>query len=315
MNETPNQALKPTTPDRVRPLTGVEQTDTNEDLEHRVELLKREVDALQIAITGSSKPWYKNVSTLLAVIALLFSFGTTYVSNRRIAAQEILSARQELRGLLQRLAALPKENIEIGKKYENDATSAATVSSLLNQENALLARNASEIARKLPTKSVSATEYYAIAVGLQNSYDITGTEEFLNYSINASPDFNTEIGALRMLASLRFIQGNSEAGRVQYQKALNIFAKYPEYPPYTKATANIWTELAWATSEANNNSYPTAIQHIENAEQLSTALPNNSGGNYFKALIAQTRSQVAGGKPPLSPTGSQFSVPAASPPQ
>src|SRR5262249_5796573 len=149
MNEAPNQGLKPTTSDRVRPLTGVEQ---NEHLEHRVELLKREVDALQIAITGSSKQWYKNVSTLLAVIALLFSFGTTYVSNRRISAQDILSARQELRGLLQRLAALPKENIDIGKKYEKDATSAAAVSSLINQENSLLARNASEIARKLPTK-------------------------------------------------------------------------------------------------------------------------------------------------------------------
>ena len=92
----------------------------SEDLEQRVETLRREVDALQLAIIGQSKPWYRDVSTLLSIIALLFSFGTTYVSDRRVAAQDIQSTRQELRGLLQRLAALPKENVDMTKKYQGD---------------------------------------------------------------------------------------------------------------------------------------------------------------------------------------------------
>jgi len=61
----------------------------NEDLEQRVDLMKREIDALQIAVTGQSKPWYKNVSTLLSVTALLFSFGTTFVSYHRANIQDI----------------------------------------------------------------------------------------------------------------------------------------------------------------------------------------------------------------------------------
>lgn len=287
----------------------------NEDLENRFELMKREVDALQIAITGQSKPWYKNVATLLSVIALLFSFGTTYVSSRRIAAQDIQSARQELRGLLQRLAALPKENVDAGIKYVEDPASRALVSGFINQENSLLTRNAAELARKLSAKSVSATEYYAIALALQNAYDLTGAQEFLNYSINAAPDFNTEIGALRMMAGMRFIQGSPEAGRVEYQKALNIFSKYPQYDPFTKISTNVWTELAWAFSEANNNSFSVASQHIENAEGLLVALPNGPGVSMLRAQVSQARSQFSSGKPLTNPVvGSQLDVtPSSSP--
>jgi hypothetical protein len=171
---------------------------------------------------------------------------------------------------------------------------------LINQENSLLARNAAELARKLSTKSVSATEYYAIAVALQNSYDLTGAQEFLNYSLNASPDFNTEIGALKMLAGMRFIQGNPEAGRAEYQKALNIFSKYPQYDPYTKTSTKVWIELAWATSEASNYSSSTASQHVDNADGLLVTLPNSPGLNTLRALVSQVRSQISSGKPPAS---------------
>ena len=51
--------------------------------------MKQEIDALQVAVTGQSRPWYKDMSAWLSTAALLFSLGTTYVSNRRIAAQEL----------------------------------------------------------------------------------------------------------------------------------------------------------------------------------------------------------------------------------
>lgn len=83
-------------------------------------LLKREVDALQIEILGIKIPWYKNISTILSILALIFSFGTTFVSYSRTKSLDIQSQRVELRGLLQRLAALPRENVEITKKYSGD---------------------------------------------------------------------------------------------------------------------------------------------------------------------------------------------------
>src|SRR5262249_29566262 len=57
------------------------------------------------------------MSTLIALAAFLFSFGTTIVSYRRANRQDVHNLKTELRGLLQRLAALPKENLEVMQKY------------------------------------------------------------------------------------------------------------------------------------------------------------------------------------------------------
>lgn len=280
-----------------------------EVLEQKVDLMKREVDALQIAMTERAKPWYQNLSTWLSVVALLFSFGTTYVSYRRTAIQDVQSSRQELRGLLQRLSALPKENVDIRKRYGDDPASMNLVGGFINQENALLARQAAELARKIPADLVSGTEYYAIAIALQNSYDLSGAEEFLQYSARAAKDFNTEIAALRFTANLQFVQGRPEAGRVEYQKALNIFSKYPGYDPFTRTSTNVWTELAWAFSEAGVGAQSFAHQHVENAKALVQALPRSPGGDMLNAQVAQAEMQFATGQPVTAPgAGSQLGI-------
>jgi len=280
-----------------------------EELEQKVDLMKREIDALQIAITGNTKPWYQNISTLLSVVALLFSFGTTYVSYHRTTVQDIQSSRQELRGLIQRLATLPKENVDIQRKYADDPASINLVAGFINQENSLLARQAAELAKKLPGDLVSGTEYYAIAIALQNSYDLSAADEFLKYSVQAAKDFNTEIAAQRSTASLQFIQGRPEAGRVEYQKALNIFSKYPGYDPFTKTSTNVWTELAWASSEASVGPLSLAYQHVENAKALVNGLPHSPGANMLYAQVSQAEVQFASGQPITSPVaGSQLGV-------
>lgn len=101
-------------------------------------LLKKEVDALQVKILEQRTPWYKNISTIISLIALFFSFGTTFVSYNRTQIQDIQDRRVELRGLLQRLSTLPRENLEATKKYAGDPASASSIYGLINQENTLL---------------------------------------------------------------------------------------------------------------------------------------------------------------------------------
>jgi hypothetical protein len=282
----------------------------SEELEQKVDLMKREIDALQIAITGHTNPWYKDVSTILSVVALLFSFGTTYVSYHRTAVQDIQSRRQELRSLLQRLAALPKENVDIQKKYANDPASMKVVAGLIDQEGTVLARQAAEIAKKLPGDLVSGTEYYSIAIALQNSYDLAGADEFLKYSIQAATDFATEIAAVRSTAVLQFSQGRPESGRVEYQKALNIFSKYPGYDPFTRTSTNVWTEVAWAFSEAGVGQLALARQHIESAKALVNGLPRSPGADMLRAQVSQAEGQIGSDRPVSSPlAGPQLGVP------
>lgn len=272
----------------------------DESLERKVEVMKKEIDAIQISLAEPAKPWYQNMSTVLAVVALLFSFGTTYVSYRRTALQDVLSTRQDLRGLLQRLAALPKENVEIQKTYSGDAIVMGQISGLINQENSFLARQAAELAKRLPDEMLTAGEYHAIAVALQNAYDLKGAAEFIRSSIRAADiarDFNTEISAVRVMANLLFIQGHPESGRVEYQKALDIFSKYPDYDPFTRSATHIWTELSWAISEANAGYFPLAKQHVGNAEGHLAGLPPSPGVERLNDQISQTRSMIFSASP------------------
>jgi tetratricopeptide (TPR) repeat protein len=286
----------------------------SEDLEQRVELMRKEIDTLQVAAAEKSKPWYMNVSTLLSAIALTFSFGTTFVSYHRTNVQDVQNARSELRGLLQRLAALPKENMEAGIKYATDPGSMNVISGFINQENTLLVRNAAELAKKLPAGSVSPTEYYAIAVAFQAAYDPADAEQFVQYAMNAEPDFNIEISCLRMMANLKFIKGRPEEGRADYQKALAIFSKYPQYDPFTRAQTNVLTEISWAYSEAGGYDFAAANQHLDNAAKIVAPLPRSPGVNGLQSQIDQARAKISQGAPPpnLTPE-SQLPVPTASP--
>lgn len=280
----------------------------SETVDDRLDVMKREIDALQVAVTGQRTPWYKSVSTIISFAALAFSFGTTYVSYRRTEVQDIQSMRQELRGILQRLAALPKENLDISKRYKEDPAAINLAGGFITQENSLLSRQAAEIARRLPKDKVSATEYYAIALALQNSYNIHSERDFLLLCIENAKDFSDEIAALRTIANLEFIEGHAEAGRVKYQEALNIFAKYPGYDSYTKASTDIWTELNWAASEAGLGARSLVSQHIQNAENLLTTLAPGPGTEMLRSQISQAKQlYVSSGVITSISAGSQLS--------
>jgi tetratricopeptide (TPR) repeat protein len=271
--------------------------ENSEDKSVDLVLLKKEVDALQVAVHGQRAPWYKNIPTIISVVALLFSFGTTFVSYQRTQSQDIQNARVELRGLLQRLASLPRENIEITKKYEQiDPAAVNMISSSLNQENSLLARQAAEIAKKLPSGSVSATEYYSIGFALQNAYNLEDARELFTKAIDVSTDLNDRVGALRGRASLLFMTGQPDAGRVDFQRALSVFSDFrnTSYNEYTKRSTHIWTELGWAYAEANIGAKDIALQHVENAEEYLSGLIAGPGESQLRSQIHQARSLISG---------------------
>lgn len=274
---------------------------TNQDLALEIGRMRDEIDALQVALMKRQDPWFKNVSVVVSVLALLFSFGTTYVSYNRTNAQDIQSLRSELRGVLQRLASLPKENFEMAKKYQDDPDGSGLLSSLTAQENSLLVRQAAEMARKLPVGQVSAIEYFSIASALRDSYDIDGAMEFQRLAFKSSTAFADSLAATRMLADLLFLQGQPEAGRMEYQRALNIFSRYKGYHDYVQKSTHIMTELNWASSEAQSGFFDLANQHIASAELLVSALPPGPGSDQLRKQIDQRKRLINRAHPLVSP--------------
>ena len=279
-------------PFRVPPPPKPNEMRPGDDLNDTIGSMKREIDALQVTVMTQKRFWYKDPATVISFLALAFSFGTTYVSYHRADLQDVQSERQELRGLLQRLAALPKENLEATKRYQGDPGAINFSSSLLNEENALLSRQAAEIAKKLPSGVVSATEYYAIAVALENSYNLQGAKEFLSLAAEKARNFNDEIAAIRTSANLEFLTGHPETGRVKYQEALGIFSTYPGYDQFTQTLTHVNTESQWAVSEAGLGAMPLANEHLDAADQLAGNLPPSPGASALKLQVAQLRQSI-----------------------
>jgi tetratricopeptide (TPR) repeat protein len=275
-------------------IESVDQDNSTQKID--VVTLKKEVDALQIAMLEQRTPWYKNISIILSVVALLFSFGTTFVSYIRTQNQDIQSQRVELRGLLQRLAALPRENVEVRKKYIGDSASIASISGFIGQESTLLSRQAAEIANRIPAEYISATEYYAIGLALKNAAINDSAMTFFAKAIDTSKDLNDRVSALRTRASLLFKVGQPNAGRVEYQKALNVFSEINNiYDDYTKRSTHIYTEMSWAFDESSIGSKDSALQHIENAERYLSGLIPSPGRDELNLQISQSKKLLAGG--------------------
>lgn len=283
-------------------LEGVERgsADHSADLEERVSTLKQEVDALQIHVMEGAKRWYRQLPVLIplvvSVLALGFSFWTDYKAEARLNREEAHEARVELRGVLQRLQALPKENFEIFRTYQDDAVAQRSLSPLLNTENLVLARQAAELIKELDG-DVTATEYYATAYAFYTSDQPTEAGRLLSEGLKVVDDPINETGLLRQDAIVRFYTGDIEGGRERWQQALDVFGNYPEQSKALVAATHLQTEMSWADAELLQGECGAAWEHITAAaEYVSTLGPDH----YLigQRVQAETNIQDRCGPPP-----------------
>jgi len=259
-----------------------------------VALLREQVSLLQIASAEKKKPFWQTPTNIVSALAFVFSLGTTAVSYVRTSRAEVHAARVELRGLLSRLAMLPREFAENAKKYETDASTRDLVGGQINQENSLLARQAAEIAARLPLDQMTATEAYSIGWALMGSLDNAGARVWAGRAIDTpGVGVNDLTAALRMRANLGFIMGQPEAGRVDYQRALKVFSDKTanDYTDFTIRSFHITTEIGWALSECGIGNVGGYAQHLAEAEKLLAGIPFSPGYNQVAGPLMALRAQ------------------------
>ena len=247
------------------------QTQLSTDLRSEITTMKQEIDALQVNVMKASRPWYQNASILIALLALIFSFGTTFVSYQRTAQLDIQNLRAELRGLIQRLVALPKENITILRDTGRNPLEVGQISSLIEQENALLARQSAAIIYQIP-RHVSSSEYIAVAQAMMSSSLAADAERLMDQALANARDFNDEVVTLRMRGNLFISTGRLSEGRQSYQAALDVFTKYRAANKHLVDYTHCLTHLNWATTEAFIKDHGEAEKHFNKAEKLASSL-------------------------------------------
>jgi tetratricopeptide (TPR) repeat protein len=272
-----------------------------ENLEEVVKTIKDEVDALQISTMKERAPLYKNIPAIIAAVALLFSFGSTFVSWQRTKTQDIHNKKSELRLMLQRLSSLPKENFELTRNFADDPNAMGILSSQINQESSLLAEQAADIVKEIPGQ-VTSLEYYSVASALSASNHPELAKKLLNNALASSKSVNDKLTALRANASRLLYEGELEKGREEFNKALMVFDDYPGHHDYVKNTSHINTENIWATSEFQAGFQKLANEHISKSIALCKKLPPGQMSKHLYRQAIQIHSQI--NIPPQGPTPS-----------
>lgn len=228
-----------------------------------------EVDALQIQTAMSHRPWYRQASVIISLTAVLFSLGTTAVSAYRTAQQDVYSSRGELRGLLQRLAALPKEYVE-AQAYGNLGQA---LSRAIGAEHSLLATQAVDVINRIP-EHVSAVECTLVATALMESNDWFKAEPLLLRAIEKADNANDKVAALRTYGILKFQFGDLNSGRENFNRALASLGEY-SLPAASADWLAFNTETSWAQAELGHRQCEEATQHLKKAQEILNKYPRS----------------------------------------
>jgi tetratricopeptide (TPR) repeat protein len=235
----------------------------------------------------SKKHWYQDLSAVVALFAFVFTLVTSVFSCQQAKQAKIHDERTELRSLIQRLSTLPKENLQAQQTYQNNPSAAGQISGLIQQENALLAKQAAEVMTSIPDQ-VTSSEYILVANALLNSNLIDQSAELFDRAQTVIKDSNDGVTILRSRAAINFLRGNLQGGRHGYEEALAIFKTQPSGNHYYEETTHALTEMLWAQAELGQKQCPEALAHIGQARGHLAQFLANGVPNYLEPQIAQT---------------------------
>ena len=239
-----------------------------EATEQRLQSLTAQVESLEAQVRSARRPWFREASSLVAVLALLFSFGTTVVSLNRTAQQDQHDKKVELLSLIDRLSGITRDFADARTQYADNPAVFATLSSVLNQQQLLAAEQAANIMAQIPN-DVSAAEYSFVAsVLLSNSIDEIGAT-LLQQAVRVSTNANDLVGALRTIAIRSFQIGQVDEGRTNYRLAMDVFSRFPSRSAYYVAGTHLQTQVSWATAELGVNQCDEAKVHVEAARTFA----------------------------------------------
>lgn len=122
------------------------------------------------------------------------------------------------------------KELELNEKYKNEALALGHLSSVFNQENVILAEEASNVADEIP-HLVTTSEYYTLAISFQVAGQYQRAQAMGQLAHSAAKNPLDLITALRQQASLAFQMGNPGKGREYYNDALKAFDRFPSSDP------------------------------------------------------------------------------------
>lgn len=244
-------------------------------LAEEVRIRGREIDELQAM--DRHRPWYRQVSSIVAIGALvvsLFSAVASYqlqtTAETRAQTRERVQDRSDLRSILQRLILLP---LEVQKLYTDYPDAAAELSRNVTSEYGLLTGQAIKIVenlRQADDDDVSASEYIALANALTH---LPGAQDeariYFGRAADRANNLTEAISAVRSIAVMNYQLGDYEAMHAQFERASEVTQDYPA-TDFVRAETDTETYLTWAAHEVAIGSCVVAEQILDRADEAAT---------------------------------------------
>lgn len=268
--------------------------------------LRRHVDELQIAQYEKHKPWYRQVTVLLSLLALAFSVGTTLYIQIGSRHEEIRSKKEELRKIVSALIELSDEYARRTSSLR-DPQAFGTVSALLTRKRMTYIEAADFLASQIPAH-ISSSEYFVLAWEHAFISDFAGAEKYFLKGIKVASTQVTKVVALRALAIFYFQRGplhNVDKARQYFDQSLDVVKGASD--PYSLQLSGE-TYLEWGIQERLNGFETEGRQKLDLARSSFSALPSDypMRENLLRILSARTEQVL--------PVGTNVVPPAAAKP-
>jgi tetratricopeptide (TPR) repeat protein len=239
----------------------------SEESERPLDLLAKRVDLLEIASHEKNRPWYRQPSTIVSVIALLVSLGATIYSQSASKQESIRSKKEELRKLVLNL-------IEVHQSMRNGVVSPSQDPQAVVFQHRVLLRSALRLVKQIPDE-VSSSEYVILSSEVQTLGETSEAERCLRKAVDASASTLEKAQTLIWLGNFYFKFGprhSLDKGRDAFQRAAQSLEQQSD--PYAIDLRGQAFET-WAAAELRNGFIEQANAKLEQARTIYTTLPKD----------------------------------------
>lgn len=229
-------------------------------------LVRQRVDLLEISSQEKRRPWFRQPSNVVAIVALAVSIASTFYSQVASKQETIRSKKEELRKLVIGLVDLRQSVMKARASPESEEVQSAS------RQQGVYLQAAQRLVRQIPGE-VSSKEYSVLAEELESAGEFADADDYFQKSVTASSSSFERAQALRALAIYYFTPGAKQdlvKGRAAFERATEAIKGQSD--PYSIHVQALNYE-AWAAREFQHGFAANATVKLEEARRLYKQLP------------------------------------------
>lgn len=276
------------------PVTTLPFVTRVEQLENRANLLEEDVgeireterqnhsdmvrafESLRSDVATAPRPtaWYKDVSSVVSLIALVTSLVASWFSFTQMSARNRAADREELRDIISELGSLPRRQLEAEALCQADPVAVVAVRSSFFAERVVVAGQGAAVAQRIP-EDLTAAECYVIGEALTAVGHFDQAKSLLERGRSkAGANIVDELAIIRTLAYLQFCLGAPEIGRQHFDEALSATRrKFGDSSSPHRAWHDCQTHMNCAHAELSLLNYQSARSQLAAVWECLEALP------------------------------------------